>query len=286
MSSSSGATTGTGTTRGSSTARRATAGPARGIGHRLSGVAVALGCVLFLGSAVWGAVVYRPYTVPTGSMAPTVRPGDRVLAQKVSGSEVHRGDVVVFQDELWGSEPLVKRVVAVGGDLVACCDAQGRLTVNGKPVEEAYVKGGAADAGSGGGAGAGSGGGGGAGKADGSGEVGGSASLDTFRTRVPAGKLFLLGDNRAVSEDSRFHLEDAEGGAVPAADVKGRVDGIAWPSSRMGLLPRTSAFDALAGGGAAGRGPLGMLVVAALAGVVLILGGAAYDPVAKLLRRR
>lgn len=262
MSSSSGAATGTGTTGGSSTARRATAGPARGTGHRLSGVAVALGCVLFLGSAVWGAVVYRPYSVPTGSMAPTVRPGDRVLAQKVSGADVRRGDVVVFKDKLWGGEPLVKRVVAVGGDVVACCDAQGRLTVDGKPLEEAYVKGGDAEKG------------------------GGAASLDTFSTRVPAGKLFLLGDNRAVSEDSRFHLEDAQGGAVPAGDVMGRVDGIAWPSSRMGLLPRTSAFDALAGGGAAGRGPLGMLVAAALAGVVLILGGAAYDPVAKLLRRR
>jgi signal peptidase I len=262
MGSSSGATA-TGTT-GSGTGRRGTAaGGGGGTGHRLSGIAVALGSVLFLGSCVWGALVYRPYSVPTTSMVPTVRPGDRLIAQKVSGSDVHRGDVVVFKDPLWGNEPLVKRVVGVGGDTVACCDAQGRLTVNGTPVDETYLNGGGPSA-----------------------KGGDQASVERFTTKVPAGKLFLLGDNRAISEDSRVHLADAEGGAVPAGDVKARVDGIAWPSSRIGLLPRTSAFAALPDSGPPGRGPLGMLVGAALAGVVLILGGAAYDPLAKLLRRR
>src|SRR4051812_26813434 len=89
-------------------------------GHVLSGLAVALGCVLFLGGFGWGAVLYRPYTVPTGSMMPTVDPGDRVLAQRVDGAEVRRGDVVVFSDSLWGEVPMVKRVVAVGGDTVRC----------------------------------------------------------------------------------------------------------------------------------------------------------------------
>lgn len=253
MSSSSGAMTGT---TGSSTVRRGTAGGSGGTGHRLSGIAIALGCVLFLGAAIWGALIYRPYVVPTESMVPTVRPGDRMLAQKVSGSEVHRGDVVVFKDKLWGSQPLVKRVVGVGGDLVACCDAKGRLTVNGKPIDETYLKG------------------------------GGPASLEPFGTRVPAGQLFLLGDNRGVSEDSRIHLADAQGGSVPASDVRARVDGIAWPASRMGLLSRTSAFDVVPGGGSPGHGPLGSLTLAILAGAVLILGGAAYDPVARLLRRK
>lgn len=261
MSSSSGAVT---STTGSGTARRSTSGGGGGIGHRVSGIVVAVGSVLFLGSCVWGALVYRPYTVPTTSMAPTVQPGDKVIAEKISGSDVRRGDVVVFQDKLWGSEPLVKRVVGVGGDTVQCCDPQGRLLVNGTPVDETYLNGGAPS------------------RKDG----GSPASMDSFRTKVPAGELFLLGDNRSVSQDSRLHLADAEGGSVPASDVKARVDGTAWPTSRWGLLPRTSAFDALPGGSSPGRGPLGMLVVAAVAGVVLILGGAAYDPLAKLLRRR
>ncbi|WUH90651.1 signal peptidase I [Streptomyces sp. NBC_00433] len=253
MSSSSGAMTST--TGSSGTVRRGTAGGRGGIGHRLSGAVIALGCVLFLGGAAWAALVYRPYTVPTNSMVPTVQPGDRLLAQKISGSEVHRGDVVVFKDKLWGDQPLVKRVVGVGGDVVACCDAKGRLTVNGKAVDETYLKG------------------------------GGPASFEPFSTRVPAGQIFLLGDNRAVSEDSRIHLADAEGGSVPAGDVRARVDGVAWPSSRMGLLARTSAFHVVPGGGSPGVGPLGPLTIAVIAGAVLIVGGAAYDPVAKLVRR-
>ncbi|MGQ4418950.1 S26 family signal peptidase, partial [Streptomyces sp. SAS_269] len=78
-------------TAGTGTAR---AGGGR-LGERLSGVAMALGLVLFLGGFAWGAVVYRPYTVPTSSMTPTIDAGDRVLAQRVDGTEVRRGDVVV-----------------------------------------------------------------------------------------------------------------------------------------------------------------------------------------------
>jgi signal peptidase I len=225
-------------------------------GRVVSGVAVALGLVLFLGGFAWGAVEYRPYTVPTGSMQPTVHPGDRVLAQRVSGSEVHRGDVVVFQDKLWGDLPEVKRVVGVGGDVVKCCDKQGRLMVNGKAVDESYLNGDT------------------------------RASMTDFSTTVPRGSLFLLGDNRDVSQDSRIRLTDAEHGAVPAASVKGRVDGTAWPLGRMGTVARTSAFNGIAGGGASPDGPLRMITVMVLAGVVLILGGAAYGPVAGLLRRR
>src|SRR5690242_18674608 len=108
-------------------------------GQRLSGAAVALGLVLFLVGFGWGALAYMPYTVPTSSMAPTIDMGDRVLAQRIDGSEVRRGDVVVFDDKAWvtGSS-VVKRVVAVGGDTVACC-TEGRLTVNGKQIEEAYL---------------------------------------------------------------------------------------------------------------------------------------------------
>ncbi|MEE4540869.1 signal peptidase I [Streptomyces sp. V4-01] len=225
-------------------------------GRVASGLAIALGCVMFLGGFAWAGLVYRPYTVPTESMRPTVMPGDKVLAQKVSGSQVHRGDVVVFKDPLWGNEPLVKRVVAVGGDVVACCDRQGRLTVDGVPVEETYLQG------------------------------HGRSAQEAFKATVAKGELFMLGDDRSVSEDSRVHLEDAEGGAVPVGDVKGRVDATAWPLGRMGMLPTTSAFDALPGGGQSPQGPLRWITFLIVAGAALILGGAAYEPVAKALRRR
>ncbi|MYS18899.1 signal peptidase I, partial [Streptomyces sp. DvalAA-14] len=229
------------------------------VGHRVSGLAVALGCVLFLSGFAWAAVVYRPYTVPTDSMKPTVNPGAKVLAQRVTGAQVHRGDVVVFKDKLWGEEPMVKRVVGVGGDVVACCGKQGRLTVNGVPLDESYLPGGA------------------------------SASLETFTAKVPKDELFLLGDNRDVSLDSRVHLEDAQQGAVPASDVKARVAATVWPLGRAGMLPRTSAFEAVPGAGGTGpatggglpsQGPLKWLVFAVIAGAALILGGAAYGPLA------
>lgn len=103
-------------------------GDGRGkLGSKLSGLAVAVGCVLFLGGFAWAAVVYRPYTVPTESMTPTVNAGDRVLAQRVDGGEVRRGDVVVFTDAAWGDMPMVKRVVGIGGDRIACCEKDGRL---------------------------------------------------------------------------------------------------------------------------------------------------------------
>jgi len=230
------------------------------VGRTVSGLAVALGCVLFLGGFGWAAVDYRPYTVPTNSMQPTVSPGDKVLALRISGSDVRRGDVVVFSDALWGNQPMVKRVVAVGGDTVQCCDKQNRLTVNGEPITEDYLN---RDSG-----------------------TGALASLTPFKSTVPKGALFVLGDNREVSEDSRIHLDDAEQGAVPAGDVQGRVDATAWPLGRLGMLPRTSAFDAFPGGGQSPPGPLRWLALAVVAGAALIFGGAAYGPVSGLVRRK
>ena len=164
------------------------------LGNILSGLAVAVGCVLFLGGFAWGAVLYEPFTVPTDSMQPTVNPGDRVLAQRIDGNQAHRGDVVVFQDPAWGNVPLVKRVVGLGGDKVACCDKQGRLTVNGTPLDEPYLFG------------------------------HGPASQVGFSVTVPSGQLFMLGDNRPVSEDSRVHLTDADHGSVPAGASVGTAD--------------------------------------------------------------
>ncbi|MEV7421907.1 MULTISPECIES: signal peptidase I [unclassified Streptomyces] len=224
------------------------------LGSALSGLAVAVGCVLFVGGFVWAAVVYRPYAVPTNSMDPTVKAGDRVLAQRISGDEVRRGDVVVFTDAQWGDMPMVKRVVGIGGDKIACCDADGRLTVNGKSVEEPYVQG----------------------------MIGGRASTSDFDATVPTGQLFLLGDERSGSLDSRVHLQDPGQGSVPRSAVNARVDAVVWPLG--GLIARPDGFAALPGG-VSEPGPVKPIVAAVLAGVALIFGGALYGPVARLATR-
>ncbi|MFD7971667.1 signal peptidase I [Streptomyces clavifer] len=234
------------------------------LGTMVSNLAVAVGCVLFLGGFAWGAVVYKPYTVPTDSMSPTVNPGERVLAQRIDGADVRRGDVVVFTDPVWGDVPMVKRVVGVGGDKVACCEDEGRMTINGEPVEEPYLqaKGGAAP-----------------GPADGR----APASVQNFTAVVPEGQLFLLGDERATSLDSRVHLEDPGHGSVSRSAVEARVDAVAWPM--RGMLDRPAAFAALPGG-VSSSGPLPLQVGALAAGVLLILGGAAYGPLAARSARR
>ncbi|MEU0598757.1 signal peptidase I [Streptomyces sp. NPDC006393] len=227
-------------------------GPAGGrTGQRLSGLAVALGLVLFLGGFAWAAVVYRPYTVPTSSMTPTIDMGDRVLAQRVDGDEIRRGDVVVFYDKSWVSNaPVVKRVVAVGGDTVSCC-TRGKLTVNGKPIDEPYLKGGVAE----------------------------DKTIPTVK--VPEGRLFLLGDERQGSLDSTAHLDDAAKGTVARADVTARVDAVVWPMK--GMLERPTGFEQL---GALSRpGPLRTIVLLVVAGAVLVLAGGAYGPIAKRLGR-
>jgi signal peptidase I len=232
------------------TAPRGGAGtaPAGGrTGQRLSGLAVALGLVLFLGGFAWGAVVYRPYTVPTTSMMPTIHAGDRVLAQRIDGSDVRRGDVVVFKDAGWADAPMIKRVVAVGGDTVSCCE-KGRLTVNGKAVDEPYLPAGTLA------------------------EGGGFPAVT-----VPEGRLFLLGDERGSSVDSTSHLTDAARGSVASSAVDARVDAVVWPVN--GMLERPTGFEEL--GAVSSPGPLRTVTALVVAGAVLILGGAAYGPVAK-----
>lgn len=222
----------------------------------VSGIAVALGCLLFLGGFAWGAITYQPYTVPTDSMAPTVGAGDRVLAERTDGADVRRGDVVVFKDKAWGDLPMVKRVVAIGGDTVTCCDKQQRIKVNGKAITEPYVDG-----------------------AQREGQDGFPA------VKVPEGKLFLLGDHRADSLDSREHLSNAAKGSVARDAVRGRVEGTVWPLGGAGTLEPAEGFAGLPGG-VTERGPLRLIVWAVFGGAVMILGGAAYGPVARRIRGR
>ncbi|MFJ9447263.1 signal peptidase I [Kitasatospora sp. NPDC101235] len=219
----------------------------------LQGVALALGLLLMVGGFALIAVDYRPYKIPTASMHPTLRAGDTVLARKVGGGDIGRGDVVVFRDQAWGGELMVKRVVAVGGDTVATTGAEHRLTVNGQPVEEPYL-------------------------------ATQGRQGDSFSATVPQGRLFLLGDNRVGSLDSRTHLE-VDGGTVPADAVEARVEATVLPFGRMGLLDRVTDFDGFAGPRASQPGPLGPFAYASVAGAALILVTSAVGGGAGLARR-
>ncbi|MFF0415253.1 signal peptidase I [Kitasatospora sp. NPDC004745] len=231
----------------------AAARPRRRPAAVLQGVAIALGLVLMIGGFALIAIDYRPYKIPTASMSPTLQIGDTVLARKIGGGAVGRGDVVVFRDQDWGGELMVKRVVAVGGDTVATTGAEHRLTVDGQPVEEPYL-------------------------------AAKGLQGESFSVTVPPGRLFLLGDNRLGSLDSRTHLE-VDGGTVPAGAVEARVEATVLPFGRTGELGRTTAFDALKGPAAGEPGPLQPAAYATVAGAALIVVVSAAGGVAGLARR-
>lgn len=224
-------------------------------GRVLAGAVLAVGLVLFLGGFAVSAVVYRPYLVPTDSMAPVVAAGDRVLAERIDGTEVRRGDVVVFRDAVWGNAPMIKRVVGVGGDTVACCTEAGLLTVNDQPIEEPYL------------------------------DPSARREPQTFSATVPDGELFLMGDHRQDSLDSRSMLDDSDSGTVPREAVSARVEATVWPLSRIGLLPRPEGFADLPGG-ISGRGHLVPLLLATALGAVLIVVGALHGSLARRASRR
>src|SRR6202012_3397564 len=103
---------------------------------------------------------------------------------------------------------LIKRVIGLPGDHVVCCDAQGRVTVNGVPLsEQSYI------------------------------HPGDVPSSIPFDITVPAGHLWVMGDNRADSDDSRYRTTDPGGGSIPRSEVVGRAFVIIWPPSRIGDLP-------------------------------------------------
>lgn len=176
--------------------------------------------------------IIQPFSIPSGSMEPGLQIGDRVLVAKVGTGPVERGQVVVFDGSglfVPAPEPrppleallhatasavglapddgttFVKRVVGIGGDRVSCCDADGRLLVNGEPVDEqGYLF------------------------------PGDAPSEDAFDVLVPQGMLWVMGDHRSASADSRAHLGSPGGGMVPESRVIGRSVAIAWPPARLG----------------------------------------------------
>jgi len=193
-----------------------------------------------LTSIVVKSFLVQMFFVPSASMRPELKEDDRILVEKISSwdGEVERGDVVVFEDpggwlgvapeptgvqallSVVGLYPdgghLVKRVIGVGGDSVVCCDEQGRLTVNGVPVDEgAYLRGGV------------------------------EPSQREFEVEVPGDAIWVMGDNRANSQDSRFHMQQPGGGTVPDDRIVGRVWAIVWPTSRLEVLDRPESLEAV-----------------------------------------
>lgn len=178
------------------------------------------------------------FFVPSGSMENTLRIGDRIAVNKFSAmfSDIRRGEVVVFKDPAnWlGSNPppsgnavvrelkralvdvgvlpdpatqyLVKRTIGVGGDHVVCCDARGRLQVNGHSISENYLF------------------------------TGNAPSDSKFDITVPKGFIWVMGDHRAASADSRFHTDDIHKGFVPLSDVVGRAEFVVWPLNHLKFL--------------------------------------------------
>jgi signal peptidase I len=180
--------------------------------------------------------VAQPFVIPSGSMEGTLQVGDRVIVNKLAyslGGEVQRGDIVVFDGSgSFVQEPsdpgllggllsgvaaavglapsaetdFVKRVIGIGGDRVSCCDARGRIEVNGNPLHEPYVY------------------------------PGDKPSNVRFDIRVPEGRLWVMGDHRSDSADSREYLGSPGGGTVPEESVIGRADWIGWPVGRWSSL--------------------------------------------------
>jgi signal peptidase I len=180
------------------------------------------------------------FYIPSGSMENTLQVQDRVAVNKVPfiSDNIKRGDIVVFRDpNNWlpenlenssnsltskaksllvtvgvlpnpAKQYLVKRVVGVAGDRIVCCGDSGKLSINGVEVSEPYI-------------------------------YGGDAPSDMkFDVTVPEGKLWVMGDHRGASADSRYHQDDINSGFVPLKTVSGRVVAVIWPFKNVTYVPK------------------------------------------------
>jgi signal peptidase I len=241
------------------------------------------------------AFVVQVYRIPSASMENTLQIGDRVLVNKLvyHFRGIARGDIIVFSgQDSWGPDApppsnnglvrfwddvlsdiglkssqtyYIKRVIGLPGDKVACC-TDGKVTVNGVPLTEtSYLY------------------------------PGDAPSFPFKAVTVPAGHLWVMGDHRGDSDDSRYHTGDPGSGAIPENDVVGRAFLIIWPPSRLSDLPIPSTFSqaALHAGpagavaiGAADVGGTALSVVAAVPVAGAAAGAGVLGAPLLLLRRR
>lgn len=193
--------------------------------------------------------IVQPFFVPSGSMEQTLQIDDRVIASKITTaiSGVKRGEIMVFKDpgnwlppvqqtsDGWRSvvakaftfvgllpsdsgDDLVKRVIGIEGDQVACCNEGGQIVLNGVALDETSY-------------------------------IDGPTDQILFEVTVSKDSMFVMGDNRGNSADSRFHL-DQNDGAVPTDNAVGRVFTVVWPLSRMTIetIPEIFGNPAIAAG--------------------------------------
>lgn len=221
-------------------APRAVAGALAAAGKELL---IVVGTALLL-SFVVKTWLLQAFYIPSESMEDTLVVNDRVVVSKLTPGpfELDRGDIVVFEDpggwlgppvqqerSAWGAavhdalmfvgllpddskNHLIKRVIGLPGDRVQCCDEGQRVTVNGVPLREPYLK------------------------------PGQAPSERNFSVTVPAGSVWVMGDNRSNSADSRFHdpAGTGEDGSVPIANVVGRAVALVWPLDHAALLSTPS----------------------------------------------
>jgi signal peptidase I len=188
------------------------------------------------------------FYIPSGSMENTLQVGDRIAVNKLGSffGEAKRGEVVVFRDPAgWLGTPsesndskivqtiksglvtvgvlpdpakqyLIKRIIGVGGDTVTCCDKKGYLTVNGVSVSEPYIF------------------------------TGDKPSDTDFKVTVPKGFVWVMGDHRGASADSRFHTDDIHKGMVPLSSIVGRATVVVWPLNNLNFLSTGSELSKVA----------------------------------------
>ena len=230
--------------------------------------------------------LFQAFFIPSGSMENTLQKGDRVIVNRLSYKvgHVQRGQIVVFSGvDSWtpegsitqphnpvlrefskvgsylgfapsGEQDFIKRVIGVPGDRVVCCNTQGQITVNGKALQEHYLY------------------------------PGSDNRTLPFDIVVPAGRLWVEGDHRNDSADSRSHTGLPGGGTIPINKVIGRAFVIVWPFSRLHRLEIPASYGALKSTNASGASSVSNLTASALPSAI---GVAAVLPLGALrLRRR